>query len=139
MRLRRPEGSLARMAPPDDGDQARPVAPIPHDALTLDHLPHPREPFDEVVRFAYTFDGYAALGMEMCGAMANRGRAQWEELGAVPAWLADDLERLRACIFFEARRWIVLAREPDTRSLMYVHDLVRAVEDRLLERDEAAN
>lgn len=121
------------------GEDVRSVEPIPHETLSVDDLPHPREPFDELVRFAYTFDGYAAMGMEMCGAIANRGRAQWNELGALPSWLSDDLERLRACIFFEARRWIVLEREPDTRSLIYVHDLVRAVEDRLLERDDPPN
>lgn len=121
--------------PSDD----RPVEPIDHADLTLDDLPRPREPFEAVVRFAYTFDGYAAFGMEMCGAVANRGRSQWTELGEIPTWLAGDLDRLRACIYFEARRWIVLEREPDTQSLMYVHDLIRAVEDDILEREEHAS
>lgn len=125
------------MEPAPDEATAEVVEPIAHEDLAPADLPHPRAPFDEVVRFAHTFDGYAALGMELCGEMANRGLSQWTRSGEVPGWLAGDLERLRACLYFEARRWIVLEREPDTRSLMYVHDLVRAVEDRLLERDEA--
>ena len=116
-----------------------PVEPIAHEDLRLDDLPRPREPFDTVVRFAYTFDGYAAFGMEMCGAVANRGRSQWTELGVIPDWLAGDLDRLRASLFFEARRWIVLEREPDTQSLMYVHDLIRVIEDRILEREADAS
>lgn len=123
----------------DTSASSAPVEPIAHEDLGVDDLPRPREPFDAVVRFAYTFDGYAAFGMEMCGAVANRGRSQWTELGAIPDWLAGDLDRLRASLFFEARRWIVLEREPDTQSLMYVHDLIRVIEDRILERDADAS
>lgn len=129
--------SLPSDTPDAAAESAEAVEPLAHEDVTPSHLPHPRAPFDDVVRFAYTFDGYAALGMEMCGQMANRGLSQWTQTGEVPGWLAGDLERLRACLFFEARRWIVLEREPDTRSLMYVHDLVRAIDDRLRERDAA--
>lgn len=103
------------------------VLPIPHVELTLDDLPHPRDPFEEVVRFAYTFDGYARFGMSMCGEMANRALKAYLQLGEPPAWLTGDLDRLRACLYFEARRWILLEREPDTRALVYVHALVDAI------------
>ncbi|MDR9391257.1 MAG: hypothetical protein RI554_04435 [Trueperaceae bacterium] len=123
-------------AAPADDDV---VQPIDHDDLRVEHLPHSRDPFDDVVRFAATFDGYAVYGMEMCGEMANRAMAQWEQLGAVPTWLEGDLPRLRGCLYFEARRWIRLEREPDTRSLIYVHALIDAVRDALEARDEAAD
>lgn len=103
--------------------------------LTAADLPHPREPFDAVVRFAYTFDGYQALGMELCGEMANRGLSQWVASGVVPDWLRADLTRLRAVLYFEARRWIVLESEPDTRSLLYVHALIEAIDEALPARD----
>ena len=109
------------------GDEV--VYPIPHEALRAADLPHPRDPFDEVVRFSATFDGYAHFGLEMCGEMANRAHTQWIETHAIPSWLGGDLDRLRGCLYFEARRWIRLEREPDTRSLMYVHALVAAIED----------
>lgn len=121
-----------------EADEPNVVYPIAHDALTLDDLPHPRDPFDDVVRFAATFDGYAHFGMEMCGEMANRAHKQWLELGSVPGWLEGDLDRLRGCLYFEARRWIRLEREPDTRSLMYVHALIGAVGEVLEEREASA-
>jgi len=107
-----------------DGVAVRPVA---HDALTRDHLPHPRAPFEEVIAFAYTFDGYERFGMTMCGEMANRAASQWAATGELPAWLTADLDRLRGCLYFEARRWIRLEREPDTRALIYVHRLIDAI------------
>lgn len=120
-----------------DGDEAqagRADAPggsrirqVPHAELTREGLPHPREPFDEVVRFAYGFDGYEHFGMRMCGEMANRAMRHYLDGGDLPGWLEGDLDRLRGCLYFEARRWILLAREPDTRSLVYVHRLIEAV------------
>lgn len=131
------------MSEPDHpaGETAGATVPrLAHAELTREHLPHPREPFEEVVRFAYSFDGYEHFGMRMCGEIANRALRQFLDLGALPAWLQGDLDRLRGCLYFEARRWIVLEREPDTRALIYVHTLVdaigRAVEDR--EHMEAA-
>ncbi len=122
----------------DDAAQEDVVEPIAHDDLRVEDLPHSRDPFDDVVRFAATFDAYAVYGMEMCGEMANRAMAQWQQLGHVPTWLQGDLPRLRGCLYFEARRWIRLEREPDTRSLIYVHALIDAVRDALEARDEAA-
>lgn len=103
------------------------VRPVAHDALTRDHLPHPRAPFEEVIAFAYTFDGYQRFGMTMCGEMANRAVSQWTAAGELPAWLTGDLDRLRGCLYFEARRWIRLECEPDTRALIYVHRLIDAI------------
>lgn len=103
------------------------VYPIAHADLTLDDLPHPRDPFDDVVRFAYTFDGYEHFGMEMCGEMANRALNHYLEGHALPDWLASDMDRLRGCLYFEARRWIRKESDPDTRSLIYIHKLVDAI------------
>lgn len=123
-------------APGRDG-AGEAVLRIPHAELTRDHLPHPRDAFEEVVRLAYAFDGYERFGMRLCGEMANRAMTQFLELGELPAWLAGDLDRLRGCLYFEARRWIVLEREPDTRSLIYVHRLIEAIGDAIDARDEA--
>lgn len=111
--------------------------PVPHHALRREDLPGPRAPFEEVVQLAYRFDGYQAFGMRLCGEMANRALDGFQRTGELPAWLGHDLDRLRACLYFEARRWIVLEREPDTRSLMYVHRLISAIGDALDARDQA--
>ena len=113
--------------PADDAAEGETVVPLEHDALTHEHLPHPRDPFEEVVRFAYTFDGYAAFGMEACGEMANRALTEFLDLKDLPDWLATDVDRLRACLYFEARRWILLERDPDTRALIYVHTVIEAI------------
>ncbi|MDZ7800109.1 MAG: hypothetical protein U5K81_04855 [Trueperaceae bacterium] len=111
-------------------------APLPHHALRREDLPGPRAPFEEVVALAYRFDGYEAFGMRLCGEMANRALGAFQRTGELPAWLGHDLDRLRACLYFEARRWIVLEREPDTRSLIYVHRLISAIGDALDARDQ---
>ena len=126
-------GNLAGMdsEPVSSEDNQAVVYPIDHADLTLDHLPHPRDPFDDVVRFAYTFDGYAHFGMEMCGEMANRALNHYLEGQALPAWLVADMDRLRGCLYFEARRWIRKESDPDTRSLIYIHKLIDAIGDLL--------
>jgi len=121
-----------------DSDDTDVVYPIAHESLLREHLPHPRDPFDDVVRFAATFDGYAHFGLEMCGEMANRAHKQWLDTGVVPGWLQGDLDRLRGCLYFEARRWIRLEREPDTRSLIYVHALIDAIGWVVEERESMA-
>lgn len=112
-----------------DASASASVPRIAHADLTHDHLPHPRAPFDDVVRFAYTFDAYGRLGMRMCGEIANRALRQYLELAELPSWLTHDMDRLRGCLFFEVRRCILHEREPDTRTLVYVHALVRAIGD----------
>ena len=114
---------------------SRQEAQVPNERLTVAMLPHPRDPFDDVVRFAYGFDGYARFGTRLCGEMANRALSHTIETGRVPEWAAHDLDRLRACVWFEARRWIVLEREPDTRSLLYLRLLIDAIRDVLEARD----
>lgn len=96
---------------------------LPSRALVRDDLPDPRADFDDIVRFAYTFDGYAHFGMAECAALAN---------GALDHFLAErvlppGIDALRGCLFFEARRWIVLEAEPDTRARLYVGALLEAL------------
>lgn len=130
----RPDDADAAGRPADGGEVRR----LAHDELRPEHLPHPRDPFEEVVRFAYTFDGYERFGMRLCGEMANRAASSFVASGELPAWLEGDLDRLRGCLFFEARRWILLEREPDTRALIYVHRLIEAIGDPLAPPGDAA-
>ncbi len=107
------------------------IAPVPHRSLTSDDVPSTRADFDDIVGFAYTFDGYERFGAEACGELANRTLKRFLADRSLPA----DLDELRGCLFFEARRWIVLEREPDTRARLYVGALL----DRLAERLDAAH
>lgn len=107
------------------------IAPVPHRSLSSDDVPSLRADFDDIVVFAYTFDGYERFGLEACGELANRTLASFLTDRTLPS----DLDELRACLFFEARRWIVLEREPDTRARLYVGALL----ERLAERLDAAH
>lgn len=110
-----------------DGTGEGEVAPIPNEALRVEHLPQLRDPFDAIVRFAYTFDGYERFGMQLCGEMANRAAAHFYREKELPGWIEADLDRLRGALFFEARRWILLEREPDVRALFYIHALIERI------------
>jgi hypothetical protein len=103
------------------------VTTVPHRALTRHDVPSPRAPFEELIAFAYTFDGYARYGVRGCGELANATLTRFLDERVLGA----DLDTLRACLFFEARRWIVLAREPDTRARLYLGALLAAIEDGL--------
>jgi len=103
------------------------VTSVPHHALTRADVPSARAEFDEIIAFAYTFDAYAHFGLEACGTMANATQAQFVATRVLPS----DLDTLRGCLFFEARRAIVLEREPDTRARLYVGALLVAIEDAL--------
>ncbi len=110
------------------------IASVPHRALTSRDVPDPRAEFDDVVVFAYTYDGYARFGMEGCGALANATVARFLADRTLP----DDLDELRACLFFEARRWIVLEQEPDARARLYVGALLDHLAGRLDAAHEGA-
>jgi hypothetical protein len=102
-------------------------ANVPHHALTRDDVPDPRAPFEEIVAFAYGFDGYARFGVEGCGRLANEIAGVFVRERRLP----DDLDALRAALYFEARRAIVLGSEPDTRARLIVGALLEQVADRL--------
>lgn len=112
---------------PYDGCVPQAVNDVPHHALTRAEVPSTRAEFDDIIRFAYTFDGYARFGLEACGELANATLARFLETRTLPT----ELDTLRACLYFEARRWIVLEREPDTRARLYVGALLEAIEDAL--------
>jgi len=100
---------------------------VPHRSLTRHDVPDPRADFEDIVTFAYGFDGYARFGLEACGELANRTLTTFLADRSLP----DDLDELRACLYFEARRFIVLEQEPDTRARLYVGALLDRLADRL--------
>jgi len=106
---------------------ARADRSVPHRSLTREDLPDPRADFEDIVAFAYGFDGYARFGLEGCGELANLTLSAYLRDRRLP----DDLDELRACLYFEARRWIVLQQEPDTRARLYLGALLEHLGDRL--------
>jgi hypothetical protein len=99
---------------------ALPITLIANDSLDPATFPKRRDPFDRVVKFACTFDGYAHFGMEQCAEIANTALSTFYHSQDLP----DDVDTLRACLFFEARRWTLYQKEPDNKGLIYIHALI---------------
>lgn len=100
--------------------EAPPITLIANDKLEPATFPKRRDPFDTIVKFAYTFDGYAHFGMEKCAELANTSLSNFYHSQVVP----EDINELRACLFFEARRWTLYKKEPDNKGLIYIHSLI---------------
>ncbi len=87
--------------------------------LTLDDLPKPGAGWGSVGEFALTFDGYAEYGsFEACAEIANAKRH-------------DSLSDLRACLFFEQRRWRHFGEIPDAESMSYIHGIVEKIRSKV--------
>jgi hypothetical protein len=105
------------------------VTAISNSQLDPETFPQKRDPFNTVVAFAYSFDGYAYFGMDQCAAMANQALSTFYHTNVLP----DDLDSLRACLFFEARRWSLYKQEPDNKGLIYMHALIDRIRKKVQE------
>jgi hypothetical protein len=88
--------------------------------LRATHLPTSYGEWSDYVRFALTFD---PKDRDMCRELAGDAFARWQRTGEVPR----RLEELRACLWFEQRRWRFLGREPDREGMRYAGALIRAM------------
>jgi hypothetical protein len=100
---------------------------IPASELSKTTFPKRRDPFNKIVEFAYSFDGYAHFGMEKCAEICNAALSAFYHSQVLP----DDIDTLRACLFFEARRWTLYGKEPDNKGLIYIHALIDRLEKKL--------
>jgi len=88
--------------------------------LRATDLPTSYGGWSDYVRFALTFD---PKDRELCRELAGDAFARWQRTGDVPR----RLEELRACLWFEQRRWRFLGREPDREGMRYAGALIRAM------------
>jgi hypothetical protein len=78
-------------------------------------IPSSKATWNEISRFALTFDGYAYWrSNEKCAQVANRMREARVEV-------------LRSCLFFEQRRWRWQERRPDAASMRYIRGLIQGI------------
>ena len=83
--------------------------------------PDPEGPWTDIEDFALScapVTGHADLP-----ATASLARRLWARYGELPG----DPAALRACLFFEQRRWNLFGGEPEGRARAYVAALVRAI------------
>jgi hypothetical protein len=92
--------------------------------LQATDLPAGHGDWSDFARFAVTF---APRNRDVCSETASDAFARWRRIGEVPR----SLEELRACLWYEQRRWRFLGREPDTEGMRYAASLVRAMRNQL--------
>lgn len=98
---------------------------IPTASLEMDEIPSAEANLDDLIKFAHTFDGYQRWGsFERC---AEIGNAQDH----------TSIDKLRTCLFFEARRWRHFGDDPDDEALEYWRTLIAAIRERIERIDSA--
>lgn len=87
--------------------------------LQLSQIPSADAGVDDLSEFADTFDACQHWGsLERCAEIAN-------------AQDHASIDKLRSCLFFEARRWRHFGEEPDGESLQYWRTLVADIRKRI--------
>jgi hypothetical protein len=106
---------------------------IPHRILRSADVPSGRANWDEIQMFALTFNGYKRYPNDGCAKFA---------ISLVRSFLAGkngleklNLSRLRACLFYEQRRYRHLDVEPDKKPMKYIRALLRTIGSKLSERE----
>jgi hypothetical protein len=91
-------------------------------------VPLPSASWPEIERFARTFHGFRHFAD--CAKVANRAAEAFRVNGLIPSHLG--LSDLRACLFFEQRRWAHLGEgRPSREALGYIRTLVAAIRTKL--------
>jgi hypothetical protein len=109
-----------------------PITLIATEDLDATTFPKRLDPFNTIVKFAYSFDGYKQFGMERCAEIANTALSTFYHTQILP----DDIDVIRACLFFEARRWTLYQKEPDNKGMIYIHALIDKLEKQLMAKAE---
>jgi hypothetical protein len=100
------------------------AAQIQTGELRATDLPGTYNDWSAYARFAVTF---APRDRDVCREIATDAFYRWQRTAEVPR----TLDELRACLWFEQRRWGFLGREPDSEGMRYVSALIRAMRGHL--------
>jgi hypothetical protein len=101
---------------------------IPNSLLLSRDIPSRRASWKNIIPFAHSFNGYEHWGsIQKCREVARHGVALYKANQDLP----ESLTELRTCLFFEARRWKHLEKNPNKACLLYVHALVEAIRVRV--------
>jgi hypothetical protein len=105
---------------------------IPNSQLLIEDIPARRASWKNIIPFAQTFNGYEQCGsVNKCREVARQGVA----LHKANLDLTQSLTDLRTCLFFEARRWKHLEKDPNKAGLEYVRALLEAIRIRIIARE----
>jgi hypothetical protein len=96
--------------------------------LRVEHVPAADASEIALHEFALTFDGYRELGSTArLARLANPAIERWRSSGQLPETLTD----LRACLFFEQRRWHHFGEGFDEETMRYARALIERVREEL--------
>ena len=102
---------------------------IPNSQLIEKDIPSNRATWKKILPFALTFDGYEHWGnFDKCREIAKAGIATYRDKQPFSQSLTD----LRTCLFYEARRWRHLEKDPNKSGMDYIHALLDAIRVRVL-------
>ena len=83
--------------------------------LLLIDIPKSDADWSEIAAFALTFNGYEVCGsFDKCAEIANAKRH-------------ESLTDMRACLFFEQRRWRHFGESPDGETMAYLRKLLESI------------
>ncbi|WP_273455763.1 hypothetical protein [Nevskia ramosa] len=98
---------------------------IANESLQLQQIPASDAAFEVVEQFGYTFNGFKQLGsFAACADIANEP-------------LHNTLTELRACLFFEQRRWHHYGDTPDAEAVEYQRGLVEKIRIKVAANERA--
>jgi hypothetical protein len=105
------------------------MSKIPNSKLSAKDIPSSQASWKRIFPFALTFDGYEQWGnFEKCQEVAKSGI----DLFRRKQQLSQSLTDLRTCLFYEARRWRHLDKNPNQKGMEYIHALVDAIRVRVI-------
>jgi hypothetical protein len=104
---------------------------IPNTDLKDSNIPSPNAPWKNLITFALSFNGYNYS--EECAELANNTLNAFKNNEDVLKSL--NLSQLRACLFFEQRRWRHFDENPDDKTMVYIHHLIEAIREKVKAQD----
>ena len=102
---------------------------VSNERLKATDVPPVTESWNAIGGFALTLDGYQVIGQRECGQLANRVKSEFARNTASLQSLS--LTELRACLFFEQRRFHHFGWEPQGPDRIYVNALLEAIQGRV--------
>ena len=102
---------------------------VPNENLKASVVPPRTAPWHVIGEFALTFNGYEIIGQKECGTLANRVKKEFSANAASLQGLS--LTELRACLFFEQRRFHHFGEEPEGDGRVFVNALLEAIQQKV--------
>ncbi|MDF1543218.1 MAG: hypothetical protein RQ731_08490 [Anaerosomatales bacterium] len=99
---------------------------VPGSDLQPGDVPRVSDGWDAIFTFALSYDGYAHYG-DRCADMANHAADDYSGHGRLP----DLVDELRACLFFEQRRWRHFGETPNEEARRHFDALLEAIRQKV--------